>query len=364
MVSKVVMLLVLAAGFLAVDGGQALASHVTCGETITTDTTLDSDLVDCPDDGIVIGADDITLDLRGHTIDGDGCPEGDDCRTVAINNVAGHDRLTIEGGSIREFAVGVLVIEARGTRVRRLVSSHHHFVGIAVFASRSSRIERSSFFGSGNQGIFVGASADTRSDDTRIAANYVADQPFGGIVAEGSDRTLITGNRVVHNGEAIIVSGDENRVVHNMVDDAFECEEGCGLGIAVEAGSGNLVAANHVARAAHEGIGVNNFDPEVPMTGTVIRGNVVSKAGIDGIAIATVADAPGSVTDTLVAGNIAIGAADDGIDVGSAATTLTGNLAVRNGDLGIEAVAGVTDGGRNKARGNGNPAQCTNIACN
>jgi hypothetical protein len=36
---------------------------------------------------------------------------------------------------------------------------------------------------------------------------------------------------------------------------------------------------------------------------------------------------------------------------------------VHNGDLGIEAVAGVADGGGNKARGNGSPAQCTNIAC-
>jgi hypothetical protein len=104
------------------------------------------------------------------------------------------------------------------------------------------------------------------------------------------------------------------------------------------------------------GIGVNNFDPEAPMTGTVIRGNVVSKAGIDGIAVATAADAPGIVTDTLVEDNIAIGAADDGIDVDSAATTLTRMPRCANWDRGVEAVAGVTDGGRNKARGNGNPA--------
>jgi hypothetical protein len=34
-----------------------------------------------------------------------------------------------------------------------------------------------------------------------------------------------------------------------------------------------------------------------------------------------------------------------------------------NGDLGIEAVAGVNDGGGNRASGNGNPAQCTGVAC-
>ena len=59
------------AGFTVVGGGQALASDVGCGDTITTDTTLDSDLVNCPNNGIIIGADNITLDLNGHTIDGD-----------------------------------------------------------------------------------------------------------------------------------------------------------------------------------------------------------------------------------------------------------------------------------------------------
>jgi hypothetical protein len=49
--------------------------------------------------------------------------------------------------------------------------------------------------------------------------------------------------------------------------------------------------------------------------------------------------------------------------VDSAATTLTRNTANRNHDLGIEAVPGVTDGGGNRARGNGNPLQCTNIDC-
>ena len=57
---------------LLVSGSQALANHVRCGDVITQDTTLDSDLIDCPGDGIVIGASDITLDLGGHTVDGDG----------------------------------------------------------------------------------------------------------------------------------------------------------------------------------------------------------------------------------------------------------------------------------------------------
>jgi hypothetical protein len=64
-----------------------------------------------------------------------------------------------------------------------------------------------------------------------------------------------------------------------------------------------------------------------------------------------------------VKANVSSSNGDDGIDVDSPATTVTANLANDNADLGIEAVPGVTDGGGNRARGNGNPAQCVGVAC-
>jgi hypothetical protein len=58
------------------------------------------------------------------------------------------------------------------------------------------------------------------------------------------------------------------------------------------------------------------------------------------------------------------GAADaDGIDIDSDSTTVTKNRATDNGDLGIEAVAGVVDGGGNRAAHNGNSEQCSTVAC-
>jgi hypothetical protein len=51
---------------------RAKVVQVSCAETITSDATLDSDLVGCPSNGIVIGADNVTLDLNGHTIAGNG----------------------------------------------------------------------------------------------------------------------------------------------------------------------------------------------------------------------------------------------------------------------------------------------------
>ena len=70
--------------------GQEAPPGLECGDTITADTTLDRDLTDCPNNGIVVGADGITLDLNGHTISGDGkpfnrCPRRQLCDVGVLN---------------------------------------------------------------------------------------------------------------------------------------------------------------------------------------------------------------------------------------------------------------------------------------
>jgi hypothetical protein len=65
----------------------------------------------------------------------------------------------------------------------------------------------------------------------------------------------------------------------------------------------------------------------------------------------------------LLRGNVVDGMADDGIDVQAAGTRLESNKATNNGDWGIDAVPGVIDLGGNIATGNGQGAQCRNVAC-
>jgi hypothetical protein len=133
---------------LALWTSEASASHVDCGDTITADTTLDSDLVDCPNNGIVIGADSITLDLNGHTIDGDGTlfegcdPQQEPCDDGVANN--GHDGVTVRHGSVRDFAIGVLVGNARHMRIGDISSSRHLLFGFALFDSGPSLVRNSS----------------------------------------------------------------------------------------------------------------------------------------------------------------------------------------------------------------------------
>jgi parallel beta-helix repeat protein len=365
------------AALFPISSAQGSENPVQCGDVITQDTKLDSDLTDCPGNGIVIGADNIELDLNGHTIDGDGvlgCTDEYAC-DYGVDNTAGHSGVEIEDGSIQEFATAIFVLGANDNRVSGVSSSHNVLGGLLMIGSTGSRIERNSISGNGlttdQAGLIVFDSSDLRIErnsvvrngdigmfligisDSRVRRNSVSSNPEAGVILDGTGNEL-SRNRAFENGDNLVLAGDDNVVTRNEADDAL-----VGFGILVDGGDRNLVKGNDVDGAAQDGIRVTAFDPDTtgPAVDNVIRDNEVEHAQLDGILVDETA--PGS----LVERNVASDAGDDGIDVEASATTLARNTAKRNGDFGIEAVPGVIDGGGNRAFGNGNPAQCLNVAC-
>ncbi len=372
--ARPVLLTAAVVGTFAFTADPALADHVSCGDTITADTTLDSDLVDCPNNGIVIGADRITLDLNGHTVDGNGklvkkCPKNQPCDLGLVND--GHDGVTVRNGSVREFATGVFVGRARQNRVLGIASSRNDFFGIVLaesarslvrdssgsnspapdgdglglFASHGIRILNNSFRRNAQLGIHV-----VDSHDNLINRNLFFRNADFGILMEG-DRNQVRGNSCVRNGTCVIVApGNRNVIAKNHLS-----RDGSGIGI--EKGRGNLVTGNVIVRARRQGIYLGLNEPAIGGVGTVVRGNVVRGSGADAFTVREADDR------SLLRGNVARGAGDDGFDIENTSTRVTRNRAVRNADLGIEAVFGVIDGGGNRASGNGNPLECTNVFC-
>jgi parallel beta-helix repeat protein len=364
--------------------GSALAPQPSCGATITVDTKLTKDLVNCPNNGIIIGADNITLDLNGHVIDGDdaeftACPADEPCDIGVVD--FDHRGVTIKEGKVREFTFGALVVGASDSRLSRLDLSNHFFsglllaesshtavdrvaasgnglttdqAGIDIFDSQHLTLARNAVFANGDIGFFVSG-----LDDSRFEENWLAGNPETGILLDHGNGNEFSHNRFSNNGDGIVVSGNDNTVAGNWLSGSRECPGECGFGISLEGGTGNVIEGNIVVRFHQAGIRAAAFEEfgGPPTVGNTISGNVVRGPAVDGVLVESTA------RDTLVKRNIAIGAGDDGIDVDNAATTLTRNLALHNGDLGIEAIPGVTDGGGNHATANGNPAQCTNVAC-
>jgi hypothetical protein len=318
----------------------ARGQDVGCGATITSDTKLRSDLTNCPGDGIVVGADGITLDLGRRTIDGSGAEGSHGIR------LAGRRDVKIKGGTVQEFAIGIGLDASDRNRVRGVkvransgrgvnalngsdgnefdgLWSSGNLTGIAITASTGNKVVRSALTDNVFTGVLLFGASQTRvqhnrvsgnvangvaivegSTETRVLANWVQGSDTG-LIVDSSDRNLLALNRVAGGGDNILVAGNANTIAGNYVDRAAGGCEGCsGYGIGVLSGDGNEVKANAVSRSA-----------------------------------------------------------TDGINVAVAGTTVAWNLAVRNGDLGIEAVSGVRDGGRNRAFGNGNPAQCVGVAC-
>lgn len=74
---------------------------IACGEIITKDIVLHNDLLDCTGNGLVIGANNVTIDCNGHLIDGDGI---DVDHGIYLKGKSG---VTIRGCTIQDFENGI-----------------------------------------------------------------------------------------------------------------------------------------------------------------------------------------------------------------------------------------------------------------
>jgi parallel beta-helix repeat protein len=397
-------LLLLGSAFVAPPASAAVAQSVTCGQRITMDTTLRSDLLGCPRRGIVIGADNITLDLNGHTIGGDGTPA--ECPNsvcdVGVDNGAGHDGVTIRGGTVRRFTVGVYATDdVAGCRWRGLNLSRNSQFGAVLQNSTGCHVTDDVFSDNGISGLVV---TDTRNaslarntisgshgyglamfsvDGSSIRNNtmYANDH---GMLADGSSRNVIADNVVSHSGGSSIDFGNgagANRIVRNRLTDNgdgiiatnahdntisdnvvtgtgfFGFPDTGGFGLILDGSARTTVQGNIIVGGRGPALLITSLDSPVASSSNLVSNNTVNSRGADGVLV------NGDATGTVLVGNTAIGSGDDGIDVDAPGTTVTGNTANFNHDLGIEAVRRVKDGGGNRAIGNGNSAQCTSVTC-
>jgi len=389
---------------LAAPHSLAARPALSCGAVLVAATTLTRDLTNCPNNGIVVGANDVTLDLNGHTIGGDGipvpsCPDGASC-DVGIDNSAGHVGVTIRGGSVHGFDVGVLVLGASASHIQRISTSNDTSVGVIVGDSVRSSIDHNSSMHDGLSGILIYGSHDVRVAHNSVsAAHGYAIPVFGsshnrfeqnvlngndhGILLDSSNDNAVTGNRIFHSGGSSIDVGPAsgNRVVQNVLIDngdgvvltearnnqisdntvlgtgSFGFPDTGGFGVILDGAADNLVQRNKVTGGRGPAIFITSLDSPETSDRNVVSNNVANSRVYDGILVNA------NATGTLVEGNTANRNGGDGIHVDAAATTVTRNTADHNHDLGIDAVPGVIDGGGNRANANGNPLQCLNITC-
>jgi hypothetical protein len=354
--------------------GAAQTASLHCGQVITRSVHLTHDLTGCRGDGLVVGADGLTIDLGGHRIVASAARRATGCgdlgRGCGIND-SGFNDITVEHGVISRFPDGVDVIDARNVRVRRMAIRDSSGDGVFLSAVSAGLVKDDAFRSSGFRGVAVGDSAHVR-----VVANRIRASSHAGVTLFRSHDSIVArnvvsgagGNGAVPGDYGIEIGGSSDNVIreNRVAGNAFE-------GIVVVAGRlggvawlrsvRNVIARNDInggGRASATGIELITV-PDGVLRQTRVRGNRVLRNGFDGIVIDTQGGDPPA--GTLVARNVVERNAPDGIRVESARTTLRGNRANRNRALGIFAVAGVRDGGGNVAHGNGDPRECVHVAC-
>src|SRR6516164_4339124 len=193
-------LLTLGGSVVGVPAEAAPASTVVrCGQTISASTRLANDLVDCPGDGLVIGADNITLDLAGHSISGLNSPGSEG---IADN---GHGGITVKNGTISNFFLhGIGLRRAPGSAVSNMTIRKIGAGGVA---------------GEVSAGVLVDKSPNASVSKSTVTNDVSAFQSDGVDVLQSAS-AVISGNRLTRNAwdGMFVFFSSHTRVVGNTFD--------------------------------------------------------------------------------------------------------------------------------------------------
>ena len=282
--------------------GPAGAGHLACGAVVTANTVLDSDIGACPSGGLVVGADNIVVDLNGHRVFG---------RTGTFVDgfgiyLKGRTGVTVRNGTVSDFDGGV-VIEGGEQNTVEYVNARDNIgrigvslagEGIAILSSRNNRIFGNNVFGNApfaGIGLYTlidsshrretgGPSSGNLIDSNTITQNIL--DPQGGTVntqnhgiraENNSTHNTYVNNRVADNGlDGIgLFRGSGNSVIRGNIFTGHgffrtALRRGSGIIIFNEANN-NLVEHNLVTNNADNGISLR---PTVTVASGVVPGSM------------------------------------------------------------------------------------------
>ena len=163
-----------------------------CGDTITEDTTLTEDLLNCSGNGLIIGANDITLDCDSHSIEGDYDSYG---MGIYINQFNG---TTIQNCNISGFENGTsLDISSYNTLNNNIFTNNYEGINLG-YSSSFNNIYNNTLNDNNNTGIYL---YDYNYNNS-IFGNIVENNGDYGIYLDWhNDNNSIFGNIVENNGD-------------------------------------------------------------------------------------------------------------------------------------------------------------------
>lgn len=328
----------------------AEAVHVHCGMVITqsgADITLDSDVGPCTTDGIIIQADNVTLNLNGFDVFGDANTE-----TVNVGiRIQGTQNQVVDcakpfdseppcspgrqDSEVRDFNTGIFIEGGSSNEVCRTTVRRNIGIGglvgegILIHDSNSNTIVNNTV---DFNGPFAGVTVLGESDGNKLGV------PISPDVDGASLRTTCDGGNTIKDNQAQAFPND----IGIRIEPEFEAPED------VEFPSGNTLVNNLITRNALDGIAI--FGVFFPATSTfqfsgstsnAIKSNTVTENGFtstlrrgDGIRLNGRRGLPGANADqTTVEDNVVRNNAAHGVVLNSSFNNIKNNTVSGNGVL-------------------------------
>lgn len=274
------------------DPVSSAAAPIKCGSLITASTTLTASIGPCAKGGLVIGADNVTLDLGGFAVTGRPNRTGDG----AGIRLSGRTGVTVKNGRVSDFDAGVAIAAGSANTISHLLIRDNIGTtkrgdfgdGISISDSKANNIVANEVIHNGPfDGIgLVGTSSANLVEDNLVSENNVPQTADDGIRLEGPGATdnMVRANTV--SGSTL----DGIAVFSNQVTGAQN--------------DGNIIEDNTVTAngfgflGARPGDGIRTF---LRADSTVVRNNMVTDNAGSGILISNGSLSNEIITNTATA---------------------------------------------------------------
>jgi nitrous oxidase accessory protein NosD len=197
---------------------QPLAISPSCGQVITQNVILTSNLNCADSDGLIVGASDIVIDLNGHTISGPDVGSEEKTSSKVGIMIPNMNNVVVQDGTIQGFQAGILMTGSQNVEIKGVVSKDNQ---IGAFSTGASIVNAHLSILMNNQIGFAGHS----TQQATIENNIIFQNTMAGITIVNSDNGVVTLNSITESGNGLYVDNQStqnninfNNVLLNTID--------------------------------------------------------------------------------------------------------------------------------------------------
>jgi parallel beta-helix repeat protein len=182
---------------------QPLTISPSCGQVITQNVILTSNLNCADSDGLIVGASDIVIDLNGHTISGPDVDSQEKTSSKVGVMIPNMNNVVVQDGTIQGFQAGILLTGSQNVELSSIVSKDNQ---IGAFSTGANIVNAHLSILMNNQIGFAGHS----TQQATIENNILYQNTLAGITLVNSDDGVLALNSITESGNGIYVDNQSN----------------------------------------------------------------------------------------------------------------------------------------------------------